>query len=149
VVTTAPKSSAPELQDELATKADTITNLEDDLSHTSLDIQSVSLLGQNTAIEPGNGIDGVQSEAVEMQDLQHGLEAEIQPSRSEVVTNQDETIKAVRGLSFWCIILALCVTGILSALEGTIVSTALPTIMQDLGGAELYIWSVNGYFLAR
>jgi hypothetical protein len=53
---------------------------------------------------------------------------------------QDEAIKAVRGLSFWCIILALCVTAILSA---------LPTIVQDFRGAELYIWSVNGYLFAR
>jgi hypothetical protein len=61
--------------------------MENDLSRTYLDIQSASLSGQNTIIEPGNGIDGVRSEAVEMQDLQHGLKAEIQPSRSDAVTN--------------------------------------------------------------
>jgi hypothetical protein len=52
-----------------------------------------------------------------------------------------------RGVRFWCIILAVAVTGILSALEGTVVGTALPTIINDLGGAEQYIWTINGYFL--
>lgn len=37
----------------------------------------------------------------------------------------------------------------ISALETTIVGTALPTIVHDLGGAEWYIWTVNGYFLTR
>jgi hypothetical protein len=54
-----------------------------------------------------------------------------------------------RGFGFWLIMLALAVTSILSALEGTIVSTALPTIVDHLGGAELFIWTVNGYFLTR
>ena len=54
-----------------------------------------------------------------------------------------------RGFRFWMIMLALAVTSILSALEGTIVSTALPTIVEHLGGAELFIWTVNGYFLTR
>jgi hypothetical protein len=54
-----------------------------------------------------------------------------------------------RGFRFWMIMLALAVTSILSALEGTIVSTALPTIVSHLGGAELFIWTVNGYFLTR
>lgn len=150
MVATAPKSSPSERpHDDLATKADTITNLENELSRTSLDIRSASPSGQNIVIKPGNDIDGIRSEAIQMQALQHSLEAEIQPRRSECIVSEDEAVKAVRGLPFWCTILALCVTGILSALEGTIVSIALPTIVQDLGGAELYIWSVNGYFLAR
>ena len=57
--------------------------------------------------------------------------------------------KANRGFRFWCIMLSLAATSILSALEGTIVSTALPTIVGHLGGAELFIWTVNGYFLTR
>lgn len=54
-----------------------------------------------------------------------------------------------RGFRFWCIMMALASTSILSALEGTIVSTALPTIVGHLRGAELFIWTVNGYFLTR
>ncbi|KAK3385637.1 MFS general substrate transporter-like protein [Podospora didyma] len=33
-------------------------------------------------------------------------------------------------------------------MEATITSTALPSIIADLGGGDLYIWAVNGYLLA-
>ncbi|KAH6673324.1 MFS general substrate transporter-like protein [Halenospora varia] len=52
-----------------------------------------------------------------------------------------------RGPRFWAILGALSVTGMLSALEGTVVSTALPTVVHELGGGDMYIWAVNGYFL--
>ena len=67
-------------------------------------------------------------------------------------SNHEETTmqsKPHRGARFWAIITSLAVTSILSALEGTIVSTALPTVVQALGGGELYLWVVNGYFLPR
>ncbi|KAL9121436.1 MAG: hypothetical protein Q9187_002006 [Circinaria calcarea] len=51
------------------------------------------------------------------------------------------------GWRYWAVIIALCVTGLLSAMEGTVVPTALPTIVHDLGGGELYVWVVNAYFL--
>jgi len=54
-----------------------------------------------------------------------------------------------RGLRFWCIMFSLIVVGMISALETTIVGTALPTIVSELGGAEWYIWCVNGYLLTR
>ena len=52
-----------------------------------------------------------------------------------------------KTLRFWAIILALAVTGLLTALEATITSTALPTIIDALGGASLYVWVINIYFL--
>jgi len=59
----------------------------------------------------------------------------------------DETFE--RGPRFWAIIVALAVTNVVGALEGTVVSTALPTVIQHLGGGELYLWAVNGYFLPK
>lgn len=53
-----------------------------------------------------------------------------------------------RDLRFWAILLAIGFSGLLSALEATITSTALPTVIAELGGGDLYIWAVNGYFLA-
>lgn len=53
-----------------------------------------------------------------------------------------------KSLAFWAIIIALCAAGLLTALEATITSTALPTIIDDLGGADLYVWVVNIFFLA-
>ena len=53
------------------------------------------------------------------------------------------------GFGFWMVIVALCITAILSALEATVLSTALPTIVKDLEGRDLYMWAVNAYFLSR
>ncbi|MEU0565155.1 MFS transporter [Nonomuraea sp. NPDC005983] len=51
-----------------------------------------------------------------------------------------------KGLGF--IILALMLGMLLAALDQTIVSTALPTIVSDLGGLEQLSWVVTGYLLA-
>lgn len=61
-----------------------------------------------------------------------------------VETKQPATSKSLR---FFAIIVALSFTGLLTALEATITSTALPTIINDLGGTHLYIWVINVYFL--
>lgn len=52
------------------------------------------------------------------------------------------------GVKFWAIIVAIGFAGLLTALEATIISTALPSIISDLGGGGEYIWVINGYFLA-
>lgn len=53
------------------------------------------------------------------------------------------------GWRSWATIAALSVVALLPAIEGTVVSTALPTIVQDLHGGEAYVWVVNAYFLTR
>jgi hypothetical protein len=52
-----------------------------------------------------------------------------------------------KSFAFYSIIVALAFTGLLTSLEATITSTALPTIINVLGGADLYVWVVNIYFL--
>lgn len=52
-----------------------------------------------------------------------------------------------RGIRIWAVMLALCVTQLLNAFEGTVTSTALPTIVADLGGGGEFIWASSGYFL--
>jgi hypothetical protein len=69
-----------------------------------------------------------------------------QPSTPKEKESQSYLPK--QSLGFWAIIFALCAAGLLTALEATITSTALPTIVDDLGGADLYVWIVNGFFLA-
>ncbi|EAW08794.1 putative MFS transporter [Aspergillus clavatus NRRL 1] len=44
---------------------------------------------------------------------------------------------------FWAVFPALCVTTFLSALDTSILSTALPTIALDLHIGELYMWITN------
>ncbi|KAM0323354.1 hypothetical protein ACHAQA_008947 [Verticillium albo-atrum] len=52
-----------------------------------------------------------------------------------------------KDFRFWAIMLAMGFAGLLTALEATITSTALPTIIADLQGGDLFIWAANGYFL--
>ena len=68
---------------------------------------------------------------------------------SDKQTDESKEVDFERGPRFWAIMLALAVTNILAALEGTVVSTALPTIIGALGGGNLYLWAVNGYFLPK
>ncbi|KAL8727611.1 MAG: hypothetical protein Q9166_005919 [cf. Caloplaca sp. 2 TL-2023] len=72
--------------------------------------------------------------------MRHGNDA----NNDESAAKQPASKKTLR---FWAIILALAVTGLLTALEATITSTALPTIIDALGGASLYVWVINLYFL--
>jgi EmrB/QacA subfamily drug resistance transporter len=52
------------------------------------------------------------------------------------------------GRARWLIIGALLLGMLLSALDQTVVSTALPTIVGDLGGLEHLSWIVTAYLLA-
>jgi EmrB/QacA subfamily drug resistance transporter len=45
------------------------------------------------------------------------------------------------------VILALLIATFLTAIEGTIVSTAMPKIVDDLGGSQLYTWVISVYLL--
>ena len=56
---------------------------------------------------------------------------------------------APRDFRFWAIIVSLCITGLLSALENTVVVTSLPTIVHDLDLGDNYIWVTNVFFLTR
>lgn len=56
---------------------------------------------------------------------------------------------AEKGWRFWLILACLALTAFLSALEGSIVSTALPSIARALKASQDYIWVVNVYYLTR
>lgn len=59
----------------------------------------------------------------------------------------DGSTKFERGPRFWAIIGTLCVIGLLSALENTVVTTSLPYIITELDLGENYIWVTNAFFL--
>ncbi|KAF2098827.1 multidrug resistance protein Fnx1, partial [Rhizodiscina lignyota] len=48
---------------------------------------------------------------------------------------------------FWAIFAALSIVSLLSALDVSIISTALPTIIRDLGSSSAYAWVANAYIL--
>jgi hypothetical protein len=75
-------------------------------------------------------------------------EADTAVSKDIQASNKPATTDERKGLRFWMIVVSLSFTSLLTALEATITSTALPSIIADLGGSDLYIWAVNGYFLA-
>ena len=54
-----------------------------------------------------------------------------------------------RGYQFWAIMIALCTVGMLGALENTVVTTSLPTIVKNLHIGQDYIWITNIFFLMR
>lgn len=57
--------------------------------------------------------------------------------------------KQGRGLRFWSIIIGLGFTSLLVALENTVVSTSLPTIVEELHIGQGYVWVINIFFLTR
>ena len=56
---------------------------------------------------------------------------------------------AARGWRFWAAFVPMCVGTLLAAFETTVTSTALPSIVSDLGSGDLYVWILNGYLLTR
>lgn len=65
---------------------------------------------------------------------------------TQPVATESMTFKPDRD--FWVIYLCLMVVMFLSALDQTIVGTALPTIVGDLGGVEHMAWTITAYTLA-
>ncbi|KAL6899910.1 MFS general substrate transporter [Trichoderma evansii] len=68
---------------------------------------------------------------------------------ADPVQNNEPRSANIRTWRFWTIILALSITGLMSAIEGTIITSALPTITNALGGGDAYIWVPNAYLLAQ
>ncbi|TWU72715.1 hypothetical protein ED733_004310 [Metarhizium rileyi] len=54
---------------------------------------------------------------------------------------------ASHGWRFWAVFISLSISAFLSALEGAVVSTALPSISRAVNAGEDYIWMVNVFFL--
>ena len=71
--------------------------------------------------------------------------ASMEKSEAKAVPPANGNTKTWR---YWTIIVALCIVSLLVALEGTVVSTALPSITRELGGGETYVWVINAYFLS-
>ncbi|KAI9037318.1 major facilitator superfamily MFS_1 [Aspergillus affinis] len=73
---------------------------------------------------------------------------QVAPLKDETKVAQDSEAPLRKSWRFWAIILSLSLTGLCSAIEGTIITSALPTITATLKGGNAYIWVPNAYFLA-
>ncbi|HLY49464.1 MAG TPA: MDR family MFS transporter [Solirubrobacteraceae bacterium] len=60
----------------------------------------------------------------------------------------DPAAAELHGRQLWLVLIALLAGMLLAALDQTIVATALPTIVGDLGGASHLSWIVTAYLLA-
>ena len=56
--------------------------------------------------------------------------------------------RTTKGSAFWLSFTAVLVCSFLSALDFSVVSTALPTIVAELGGSEDFVWVGAAYNLA-
>ena len=64
------------------------------------------------------------------------------------MTAVETTSVRLSGRTIWTIFSGLMLAMLLAALDQTIVATALPTIVRDLGGAAHLSWIVTAYLLA-
>ena len=86
---------------------------------------------------------------------ENGSSASLQesPLAQNEVTKEDVTSKAgdlpalPKGARFWLIFVGLCLAGFVSAMDSTIIFTALPTVARELNGQGEYVWSGNAYVL--
>ena len=60
----------------------------------------------------------------------------------------DAYTKSTATARFWGIFAGLCLLAFISALDVAIITTALPTITDDIGGATQFIWIANSFVLA-
>jgi hypothetical protein len=93
-----------------------------------------------------SSIDYGQSKPTKISDEGGKEEPAAQSNKSE---DPRQSYLPKKSLAFWAIVSSLCVAGLMTALEATITSTALPTIIEALGGADSYIWVVNIFFLTQ
>lgn len=69
------------------------------------------------------------------------------PARGDAVRAQSPIIAG--GSSRAWILTATVVLIFMTGVEGTVVATAMPTIVSQLGGFDLFSWVFSGYFLAQ
>ena len=62
---------------------------------------------------------------------------------------ENQANRTYKTTRFWWILAGLAVTSLLTAVESTVTSTALPTVSRDLSAGNLYVWFVNAFFLSR
>ena len=61
---------------------------------------------------------------------------------------EQQQFKDQRTWRFWLVFLSLCLISFASALDSTIITTALPTINEAIGGQQNYVWVANSFVLA-
>lgn len=71
------------------------------------------------------------------------------PKSHHVVPKHPLSSTSSRGWRFWAVMLAICLSTLLIALEATIPTASVPTITRELGAGDNWVWIVNGYLLSK
>ncbi|KAF1993191.1 DNA repair protein RAD50 [Amniculicola lignicola CBS 123094] len=74
-----------------------------------------------------------------------GSDSEVQPNGAEEQGEVEDDFHP--GARLWAVIISLGITLLLTALENTVVSVAMPYIVADLGMGKSYIWITNAFFM--
>ncbi|RYP15137.1 hypothetical protein DL767_010353 [Monosporascus sp. MG133] len=60
----------------------------------------------------------------------------------------DEKTNKIQQTRFWIIIFSLSLLAFISALDVMIITTALPTIVAEIGGTSQFVWIANSFVIA-
>ncbi|KAH8888271.1 MFS general substrate transporter [Thozetella sp. PMI_491] len=69
-------------------------------------------------------------------------------SPSLVKTEEQPPAAEKKSLKFWTVFIALCLLGLSTSLEATVVTTALPKISADIDIGSRYVWVGSAFLLA-
>ncbi len=86
-----------------------------------------------------------QEESQEKSGSESGPEPTPEPSSNAESTAKPKFKPTWR---FWVILASLAFCGLLTSLEGTIITNSLPTIIAELKGGPEYTWVANAFFLS-
>lgn len=76
------------------------------------------------------------------------IDADAKPEDATQTTSSLQPPPRKYGWRFWAVFPGLCFAILLAALDTSVLATALPTIVEQLQSGSLYIWTINGYFVA-
>jgi hypothetical protein len=113
-------------------------------------LSQASMVQETGVSEPvhGSSAKGVESGNMPCSDPTTVNSSPEAASEEKSETEPAHVAQPKRDWRFWALLVSISLAGLLTALEGTITSTALPSIVNDLGGGHLYVWVVNGYLFA-
>ncbi|KAI1765452.1 major facilitator superfamily domain-containing protein [Hypoxylon sp. FL1150] len=67
---------------------------------------------------------------------------------NETETNEPGPELFQHSWQVWTIFLVLCMLTLMAAIDSTIITTSLPTVTREIGGASQYVWIANSYLFA-
>ncbi|OTA89148.1 hypothetical protein M434DRAFT_374057 [Hypoxylon sp. CO27-5] len=92
---------------------------------------------------------GCSASASKMLPTMPGTDTEPEPSSTTTQDTSAAQDDFHPGLRLWIIIIGLGVTLLLTALENTAITVAIPIIVTELDLGENYIWVTNAFFICR